>query len=740
MAIRSARMVFVYRYLLAMLAVAASIFARWLLQPLVHARLPFVPLYLVLTLIAYFLGAGPTLLATTLGIIATDYFFIPHPHLLGVRRPNDVLSIIICALLGVVTAAMAEANFRERRRAELSESGQAAQMQQWETLLRTLPVPIAIALDRECRNVYTNDAFAPFLKPSHDGDVRGIDAQRPYRVFQEGVELGPEDLPMRTAAREDREVRDWRADIQLADGTLFNFLGFASPTHDSNGRVNGAISAFFDITAAERASLALQKSDELFRFAQQAAVTATWDWDLQTGTLRWAPGSAELYAAPYSKIDHLSRWMEMVHPEDQAALHAAIQRALADHGSLREEFRVMFPQGHSRWLSIRGHAMYDDAGRPIRMIGINVDIHARKENERALVESEAKFRAVSESAAIAIYIHDGQRLLYVNHSAEVATGYSREELLASDMWGLVHPDFRELLMQRAGARLRREDVPERYEYKIIRKDGEERWLDFGATTINYGGRPALLATAFDITDRKLGEDVLRKTEKLAATGRLAATIAHEINNPLEAVTNLLYLLRGAVTPEGKNLLLNAEQELARVAHITKQTLGFFREASEPVRFSLCGLLDEIVPLYANRLERKNTEVKREYLAPGEITAVKGEIRQVLSNLIANAIDSLAVDGWIRLTVRSAGNAVQVSIEDNGSGITPEHRAKLFEPFFTTKKDFGTGLGLWVVKGIVDKHGGDIAVESSASPGQSGACFTVTLPMDFAASQTKTFGV
>jgi PAS domain S-box-containing protein len=244
----------------------------------------------------------------------------------------------------------------------------------------------------------------------------------------------------------------------------------------------------------------------------------------------------------------------------------------------------------------------------------------------------------------------------------------------------------------------------------------------GTTTV-----AGMVGTVQDISTRKTQEATLRQSEKLAATGRLAATIAHEINNPLEAVTNLIYLCKTdpAVPAEARQLLETADTELVRVGHIAQQTLGFYRDTTRPVPINLNQLLQGIVSLFSRKLQYKRLNAVLDLQPNLAIHGLMGEIRQVFSNLVVNAIDaSSSADILIR--ARHTPGGVTVLIADHGSGIPAAIRSRLFSPFFTTKQSVGTGLGLWVTRGIVEKQGGRIAYRSrTAAP--SGTVFRVFLP-------------
>jgi PAS domain S-box-containing protein len=238
----------------------------------------------------------------------------------------------------------------------------------------------------------------------------------------------------------------------------------------------------------------------------------------------------------------------------------------------------------------------------------------------------------------------------------------------------------------------------------------------------------------DATQDRKSQEVLRKTEKLAAAARLAATVAHEINNPLEAIGNLIYItkLTDGLPEEAFTHLSLAEDELSRVSHITRQTLGFYRESKQPDEVDLPTLVESVLNIYSNKFRTKNITIVRDFHDCPPIQGLSGELKQAVANLVSNAADAVPHTGTICVRIDCHEDAeskvVKVIVEDDGPGIAPEHRDHIFEPFFTTKKDVGTGLGLWVTKEIIERHSGTIEVRSINDTAPAGTAFSITLPV------------
>jgi two-component system, NtrC family, sensor kinase len=357
-----------------------------------------------------------------------------------------------------------------------------------------------------------------------------------------------------------------------------------------------------------------------------------------------------------------------------------------------------------------------------------------KEIEAARAELHAVMQSMAEG--LARTDRDGG-VRYLNNAAERLLGYALDEIEGQHFHRLVHRESRvcpgaACLIANFSA------IPEgTHESQFIRKDGTPMTVEFTAAPYMVAGQiEGVVVTFRDIGDRKRSEEALRITEKLANTGRMAATIAHEINNPLEAITNLVYLIGVSRTLDAdtRKYVDMAQAELSRVTHISKQTLGFYRQSSLLADFSLVEVTEGVLGLLGRKLSAAQIEIQRRYKTETALHGYAGEMRQVISNLILNAIEAVGTKGKVCIHIREARDrhsgqrGVRFSILDSGPGIPPAKMHSIFEPFFTTKQEKGTGLGLWVSNGIVHKHGGYMRVRSSQHPVRHGTCFSFFLPL------------
>ena len=382
-------------------------------------------------------------------------------------------------------------------------------------------------------------------------------------------------------------------------------------------------------------------------------------------------------------------------------------------------------------VSVTISPVKDATGRVIGASKILRDISDRKRQD----ETRYRLAAIVDSADDAIFSKDLNGIVRTwNEGARRMFGYRSDEMIGQSILQLIPEHLRgeeaEILRKlRAGERI------DHYETIRMKKSGElfEVSVTISPIKDEKGNVIGASKIARDISDRKRIERLIVESEKLAATGRMAAAIAHEINNPLESLMNLIYLARRSTpaTEPAAEYLLTAEQELDRVSQIARQTLGYYRDSGQPVELHLHSLIENVLTVYNAKLTAAGITVERQFDDLQKILVSKGEMLQVFSNVIANAIDSMERGGVLRLSIGklagSTGEGIQVLVADTGVGINPEHLPKIFDPFFTTKGALGTGIGLWVARQLIQNRGGQITVASSTESGNSGTIVTIFLP-------------
>ncbi len=390
--------------------------------------------------------------------------------------------------------------------------------------------------------------------------------------------------------------------------------------------------------------------------------------------------------------------------------------------------------GTYRWFLTRCEPFRDEEGT-LKWLGTGLDITERKKAADVIEENRQQMRMVLDAAKVGAWVWD----LKTDEVTDL--GNTSEILGISDLnhfqvfANIIHPEDLEHVKQSIASAIEtgRYDA----EHRIVRPDGEIRWLRaLGSVLSDEDEKPAQMAgVSFDVTEKKRIEQALLKSEKLAAVGRLAASVSHEINNPLEAVTNLLFLIEREQNVDRLHEYIKvAQQELSRVTEIAKQTLRFHRQPSHRSTASAGELADSVLMLFRGRIAQAALQIQTEY-APNDIfLCYASEVRQVLTNLLSNAVDASARGGRIRVrtkvvTSSRLGKCVQVSVADTGRGMNPATQKQIYEPFFTTKETTGTGLGLWVSLEITRKHRGTIRVRSCDDPQRHGTVFVLLFPIE-----------
>ncbi|MDR3740671.1 MAG: ATP-binding protein [Terracidiphilus sp.] len=327
-------------------------------------------------------------------------------------------------------------------------------------------------------------------------------------------------------------------------------------------------------------------------------------------------------------------------------------------------------------------------------------------------------------------LSDG-RIQYWNPAAEHLYGWSRDEAQQCDVFELLKTVF-------PVSRRAMEDalaINGRWNGQLVHRTRHGREVVVESHMAANRELDSVLEAGRDVTLQLKAEQALRETEKLASMGRVAGMIVHEINNPLAAIANLVYLLQAhpSLDEAARVYAAAAERELERVAQITRRTLSFYREPKQQADIPAAILLDEVLELQKSALQSAGIRVVREYSAAGAAQQFPAELRQVFLNLIVNAMQAMPRGGTLRLCVRQAVDTVtglggtSISVIDTGTGILLEDRKHLFEPFFSTKASLGTGLGLWISKGIMEKYGGRISYRCYRAGGSNFTCFRVFLP-------------
>jgi PAS domain S-box-containing protein len=451
---------------------------------------------------------------------------------------------------------------------------------------------------------------------------------------------------------------------------------------------------------------------------------------LDGNIISWNPAAAHIFGYQADEIIGRSI-LTLIPPELHSEEAEIIRKLRAGERIDHYETTRMRKNGERFPMSVTISPIRDASGTVVAASKIARDISERKKSD----ETRFRLAAIVDSADDAIVSKNLNGIVQTwNEGARRMFGYTPEEMIGQSILRLIprelqHEEDEILQKLRAGGRI------DHFETTRMRKDGEPVEVSVTISPIKDESGKVIGASkvARDISDRKRIERLLLQSEKLAATGRMAAAIAHEINNPLESLINLIYLARLNSAAGGKvnKLLTTAEEELERVAHIARQTLGYYRDTGAPVEVFIHELLENVLTVYNAKILSTGIAIDARFNDVQKISVRKGEILQVFSNIIANAIDAMREGGKLSISTRkvftASSEAMRIVIQDNGCGIEQNSLSRVFEPFFTTKGNVGTGIGLWVAKELIEQHNGQITLASSTTPGSSGATVTIDLP-------------
>jgi PAS domain S-box-containing protein len=454
--------------------------------------------------------------------------------------------------------------------------------------------------------------------------------------------------------------------------------------------------------------------------------------DLNGIITTWNDGARRVFG--YSAEEIVGKSILLLIPEDlrQEEDHILAKIRAGERVEQLETTRIR-NSGERFSISITVSPIRDNTGRIIGASKVGRDISERLRAD----EHRARLAAIVDSADDAIIAKNLNGIITSwNRAACFLFGYTEDEIIGKSILILIpedlHYEEEEILRKlRAGQKI------DHYETTRVAKDGTRLEVSVTISPLRnrFGEVIGASKIARDISERKKIERLLIQSEKVAATGRMAAAVAHEINNPLSSVLNLIFLARQDTCPKAElqTHLAMAESELERVSHIARQTLGYYRDTGSPKEVHIHDLIENVLSVYRNKTITQQINVETSFNDLRKIRVWVGEMIQVFSNLVSNAIDALPEGGTLSIetsrTVQLDGDGIRIVISDTGRGIRREHLSRVFEPFFTTKGNLGTGIGLWIAKQLVERHEGQISISSSVEPDNSGTTVSVFLPFE-----------
>jgi PAS domain S-box-containing protein len=404
------------------------------------------------------------------------------------------------------------------------------------------------------------------------------------------------------------------------------------------------------------------------------------------------------------------------------------QAAITGRATGTVEIEIKRRDGTFNHVLVSASPLFDEIGNVRGAVGAFFDMTERRRIDDALRERAELLELASE----AIMVRDNSGTIrFWNAGAETLYGWTRAEAIGQNAHLLLSTDL-------PGG------IPEivkglactgRWEGNLKQRTKSGGDVVVASRHAVQVGEDVVLEINRDITAQILAEEALRRNDRLAAMGKLAGIVAHEINNPLAAITNTFYLLKEhpGLDDQARSYARMADQELARVSHITRQTLSFYRESQNAVPVSMSELLDDVLELQHRPMQQAGVTLEKRYSTQGNVNGFPSELKQVLMNLVTNSIQAMPEGGRMRVSIyensgkNGAAPKVQVFISDTGTGIAPEYSRKLFDPFFTTKSVKGTGLGLWISRGIVQKHDGVLRFRSIFGSSGFVTSFQISIP-------------
>jgi len=543
-----------------------------------------------------------------------------------------------------------------------------------------------------------------------------------------------------------RQPFDHRYRIQSKDGAYRWFDSHAGPILDRNGVLVGWICSSIDVQGQIDAELAARMERDRLNTVVENVPVGIVLAEAPSGRIVFGNPAVETVlrhpVLPTNTVDEHTQWPAF-HPNGSPVdpKDFPLVRAMATGQTVSgEEFLYRRGDGTFGWIRITASPITDAAGNIVAGIAAIADIDQEKLMIERTLAAESRFHQLIEVSFVGLQIVDSHGIVsYMNPVLRRMLGYTLTEITGGHLHrSRLTPAEFSALDAHVADQLQRNGNCAPYETIYLSKEGARIPVLTASTLMRSesGTGTEIASFVFDLTTAKRSESALLRSEKLAVAGRLAASISHEINNPLEAVTNLLYIIaQEPLPPQTAEYLKQAQSELGRVSHIAAQTLRFYRQTTRPAPMKSSDLTDSVISLYRSRLNAASIHLVLDHREHGTIIAYASELRQVLANLIGNALDAMNGMEPRILTIRSrpatdwhtGRQGVRFTVADTGSGMDNATLEHIFEPFFTTKSETGTGLGLWVSEEIIHKRHGVLHARSSEAPEHRGSVFVFFLP-------------
>ncbi|MGH9938731.1 MAG: PAS domain-containing protein [Blastocatellia bacterium] len=761
------------RYGVAVVSSGVTLFVCLFLDHVFSGNLPLTLFVIPVAVSAWFGGLRPGLLATLLCGLASDYFLMrPHFSFFGLSTADFerlglflATSGLLCWLIETAHIARREVEARareaeqrqseleaqlaERERARAERERLIAELEteqaRFKAIVEHIPAGILMAEAPNGRIVMGNPQVERIL--GHPAvlspDIESYRDWLAYDVDGRRVE-GRESVLARALQGEvvvGREILYHRG-----DGVKAWIRVSGTPIHDASGRIVGGVTLFTDIDEEKRARESLRVNQERLNLAQKAARIGSFEWNIQTNVNIWSEEIEAIYGLPPGSFGGSHEaWLERVHPEDRRRAEQDVYRAFVD-GEFSSGWRTIWPNGAVHWLQAQGRVFFDEAGQPLRLVGVNMDVTERKRAEEDLRASERRLEIALDAAKLGSWHMDfGANEMTCSAACKANFGRAPDDNFTyKDLIETIHPDDRERALKAVEQTTRnREEYHD--EFRIIWPDSSLHWIA-ARGRVEYGpdGQPLHFdGVTLDLTERQQMEESLRRqTEALREADRrkddFLATLAHELRNPLAPIRNAVRILtlRGddpAVVTQTNEVMDRQVQQMVRLVddllEVSRIGRGKINLQKAPVH------LAEVVAT-AVETSRPLIEAHGHTLTvslpdcAARVEADAARLAQVLSNLLNNAAKYTEDGGQIDLIAECVNEEVTLRVRDNGIGIAPEKLPRVFDMFAqiageTDRSQGGLGIGLTLARRLVEMHGGKIEVRSAGLG--KGSEFLVRLP-------------